>query len=138
MAPGCKARLVAVCQVWREQGWKNTASQAKRVRASAFISHCTACYRGRVIVRHKLGEPLQTAKVAKVLMTRRPALNRVDVIGISVYSSKDLLNWQNEGAYQLLLYATLSIYRAGLQLAQGSTATTSSCRQRPCLHVPQN
>ncbi|KAK9833256.1 hypothetical protein WJX81_000360 [Elliptochloris bilobata] len=26
-----------------------------------------------------------------------PALNRVDVIGISVYSSRDLLNWKNEG-----------------------------------------
>ena len=33
-------------------------------------------------------------------MTCRPALNRVDVIGISVYSSKDLLNWQYEGAVQ--------------------------------------
>lgn len=36
----------------------------------------------------------------KILMTRRPALNRVGVIGISVFSSKDLLNWQNEGACQ--------------------------------------
>ena len=36
----------------------------------------------------------------KIGMTRRPALNRVDVIGISVYASKDLLNWQNEGPRQ--------------------------------------
>lgn len=51
-------------------------------------------------------------------MARRPALNRVDVIGISVYSSKDLLNWQNEGACQLPLCTTVSVYHASLPLTR--------------------
>ena len=58
-----------------------------------------------------------------MLMICRPALNRVDVIGISVYSSKDLLNWQHEGACQLLLYTYIIIYYASMHLARTTRPT---------------